>query len=80
MLRYAAEHKEVDEPLCDFVKRRGGINECAERFGRHLGRGSVHRAALYRSATSLVRPHRFPIDRNAHLRRARPGSGKPHNK
>jgi hypothetical protein len=38
VLRYAAEHKEVDESLCDFVKRRGGINKCAARFARRLGR------------------------------------------
>jgi hypothetical protein len=38
VLRYAAEFKEVDEPLRDFVKRKGGINKCAGRFARRLGR------------------------------------------
>ena len=29
---YAAEYKDLDEPLGLFVKRRGGINECAARL------------------------------------------------
>ena len=40
VLRYAAEYKDLDEPLGDFVKRKGGINGCAARFSRRLGRGS----------------------------------------
>ena len=38
VLRYAAEFKDLDEPLPDFIKRQGGINKCAERFARRLGR------------------------------------------
>jgi hypothetical protein len=38
VLRYAAEFKNLDEPLGDFIKRRGGINKCASRFARCLGR------------------------------------------
>ena len=34
MLRYAAEYKDLGEPLRDFIKRWGGINECASRFAR----------------------------------------------
>ena len=34
VLRYAAEYKDLGEPLRDFIKRRGGINECASRFAR----------------------------------------------
>jgi hypothetical protein len=34
VLRYAAEYKDLDEPLGDFIKRKGGINRCAERFAR----------------------------------------------
>jgi len=45
VLRYAAEYKDLDEPLRDFIKRRGGVNECAARFARRLGRGSQYRAA-----------------------------------
>jgi hypothetical protein len=40
VLRYAATHKDTDEPLRDFIKRKGGINECAARFARRLGRQS----------------------------------------
>ena len=38
VLRYAAEFKDLDEPLPDFIKRRGGINACAERYARRLSR------------------------------------------
>jgi hypothetical protein len=38
MLRYAAEYKTNAEPLAAFVQRKGGINKCAERFTRCLGR------------------------------------------
>jgi hypothetical protein len=38
-LRYAADYKPVGEPLAAFVRRKGGINECAARFSRCLGRG-----------------------------------------
>jgi hypothetical protein len=40
VLRYAAEFKDLDEPLRDFIKRKGGINKCATRYYRHLGRGA----------------------------------------
>jgi hypothetical protein len=29
VLRYAAEFKALDEPLADFIRRKGGINKCA---------------------------------------------------
>jgi hypothetical protein len=38
VLRYAAEYKTDAEPLAAFVRRKGGINECAERFTLCLGR------------------------------------------
>jgi hypothetical protein len=37
-LRFAATYKDPDVSLRDFVKRNGGINECAARFARRLGR------------------------------------------
>ena len=46
-LRYAAEYKGLDEPLPDFIKRQGGINECAARFARRLGKGSARRGAAF---------------------------------
>ena len=41
VLRYAAEYKMNAEPLAAFVRRKGGINKCASRFARCLGRRSV---------------------------------------
>jgi hypothetical protein len=38
VLRYALKCKSHSEPLERFIKRKGGINECAERFTRCLGR------------------------------------------
>jgi hypothetical protein len=55
VLRYAAEYKDLDEPLGDFIKRKGGINECAEQFARRLGRGSAYRGvgAVTETDTSI---------------------------
>jgi hypothetical protein len=38
VMRYAAEYKASSEPLAAFVRRKGGINKCAARFARCLGR------------------------------------------
>jgi hypothetical protein len=35
----------VSEPLDQFIMRKGGINECAARFTRALGRGALRRTA-----------------------------------
>jgi hypothetical protein len=37
-LRYAAEYKTNAESLATFIQRKGGINKCAARFARCLGR------------------------------------------
>jgi hypothetical protein len=37
-LRYALKCKSDSEPLDQFIKRKGGINKCAGRFARCLGR------------------------------------------
>jgi hypothetical protein len=39
VLRYAMEYKSSCEPLAAFIQRKGGINACATRFKRCLGRG-----------------------------------------
>jgi hypothetical protein len=39
VMRYAMAYKPVAEPLAAFVRRKGGINKCASRFTRCLGRG-----------------------------------------
>jgi hypothetical protein len=40
VMRYATWHKLNSEPLEQFVRRKGGINECVGRFSRRLGRGA----------------------------------------
>jgi hypothetical protein len=39
-LRYAISCKPIDEPLDQFIQRRGGINECAARLTRQMSRRS----------------------------------------
>ena len=54
MLRYAAEYKDLDEPLPDFVVRRGGLNECAVR-GLLVVLGEVHVFASHDAQFSSVK-------------------------
>jgi len=44
VMRYAAAYKPDCEPLDQFIRRRGGINECAARFSRRVGRGRATRS------------------------------------
>jgi hypothetical protein len=44
VMRYAAAYKPVSEPLDRFVRRKGGINACAARFSRCLGRDAAKRS------------------------------------
>jgi hypothetical protein len=50
-MRYAAAYKPDSEALDQFIQRKGGINACAARFTRCLGRheatGSRRRSASY---------------------------------
>ena len=41
VMRYAALHKLNSEPLGQYIRRKGGINACAGRFSRRLGRGAA---------------------------------------
>jgi hypothetical protein len=41
VMRYAAANKTDSEPLGQFIKRKGGINACAGRFSRRLGRSAA---------------------------------------
>jgi hypothetical protein len=43
LTRYVAVRKPHSEPLDQFIKRNGGINACAARFTRRLGRGASGR-------------------------------------
>jgi hypothetical protein len=38
VLRYADKVKPADESLKSFIKRQGGLNACAQKFARKLGR------------------------------------------
>jgi hypothetical protein len=42
VMRYASAYKPVFEPLDRFVRRKGGINACAVRFTRWVGRVAMH--------------------------------------
>jgi hypothetical protein len=37
VLRYALRYKSHSEPLDQFIKHKGGINKCANRFAKSLG-------------------------------------------
>jgi hypothetical protein len=52
VMRYAAAYKLASEPLDRFIKRKGGINECAARFSRRRRR----RATEIKRVVKPVRP------------------------
>jgi hypothetical protein len=45
VMRYAAAYKLDSEPLGQFIRRKGGVNSCAARFSRRLGRRASARTA-----------------------------------
>jgi hypothetical protein len=47
-LRYAKLEKDEEEPLAEFIKRKGGINECNARYRRCLRRLAVRRRSITR--------------------------------
>jgi hypothetical protein len=49
VLQYAAEYKPGRELLRDFLQRKGGINKCAARHARRLGRKVDTRKATSRT-------------------------------
>jgi hypothetical protein len=46
VLRYAKMEKDEQEPLAEFIKRKGGINECNARYGRCLRRLAASRRSI----------------------------------
>ena len=48
VLRYALQYKDHSEPLDQFIKRKGGINECASRFSRFLSPKRAWKEAVSR--------------------------------
>jgi hypothetical protein len=55
VMRYAAAHKPSDEPLGRFIRRKGGINACAARFSRWLGRGTRLQMTRPRNVSTTLR-------------------------
>ena len=53
-LRFAEANKDLDEPLRDFMKARGGINACAARFARRLERPQPALPGLERNGRNAV--------------------------
>jgi hypothetical protein len=61
-MRCAAIYKPDSEPLGQFVKRKGGINECVARFSRVVGRRSKQiRPRWYLCRTAFER-NRIALD------------------
>jgi hypothetical protein len=44
VMRYAVVYKADSEPLDRFIRRKGGINACADRFSRRVGRDAANRS------------------------------------
>jgi hypothetical protein len=61
LMRYAAAYKPNSEQLERFVKREGGINECAVRFARCFGSNSVAYGA-YASGVDGARCRCAPVE------------------
>jgi hypothetical protein len=51
-LRYAAVYKPNAEALERFIKRKGGVNACAARFTRCLGRGGATKLQASRTCAA----------------------------
>jgi hypothetical protein len=46
VLRYVQMQKDNKEPFAEFVKRKGGLNECNARYGRCLRRLAARRRSI----------------------------------
>jgi hypothetical protein len=56
VLRYAAEYKTNAEPLATFIRRKGRINRCAERFTR-CQRKAIRRLPEHAPRGRMVTSH-----------------------
>jgi hypothetical protein len=72
VMRYALRYKPDDEPLQQFIKRKGGINQCADRFTRCLrrreafaGRSRTDRRGAYGCSSPM--PRSTGRRRDAHI-------------
>jgi hypothetical protein len=46
VLRFVKRENDEEEPLADFIKRKGGINECNARYSRCLRRLAARRRSI----------------------------------
>jgi hypothetical protein len=46
VLRHVKMEKDEKEPLAEFIKRKGGVNECNARYGRCLRRLAARRRSI----------------------------------
>jgi hypothetical protein len=60
VLRYATRYKSHSKSLEMFVTKRGGINQCAERYSRRLGRHSKKQVTKRRiTLADIIRAERI---------------------
>jgi hypothetical protein len=66
VLQYAARYKSPSKSLEMFVTKRGGINQCASRYTRRLGRHSKKQATKRRiTLADIIRAERIVSSRGA---------------
>jgi hypothetical protein len=53
VMQYCEAYKPKDELVRDFVQRKGGINKCAARYARRLGRKVKTRKAASRTLVDI---------------------------
>jgi hypothetical protein len=56
VMRYAAVYKLDSSALDHFIRRKGGINACAGRFTRRLGRASTTDPRCSARGVKMIRP------------------------
>jgi hypothetical protein len=62
-LRYAKMEKDDKESLAEFIKRKGGINECVVRYGRCLRRLAASKRSIGAFQRRLAHKRPMPIRR-----------------
>jgi hypothetical protein len=53
IMRYVALYKGESEPLGQFIQRKRGINACAARFTRRMGRGALGGGRSFKIVSKL---------------------------
>jgi hypothetical protein len=63
ILQYVKMEKDEKEPLAEFMKRKGGINECNARYGRCLRRLAARRRSIAEFRRRLASERRTMVRR-----------------